>query len=153
MSIRQYELTDVEAIATVYRDAILEIGCNFYSPRQVKTWSSFAGNLETFREKLQQGLTLIAVEDEKIIAFGQLHPKDRIAFLYTVKRYARRGYATLIYQKLEEEAIAQGVKYLRTEASRVAKFFFLKQGFEIIEPEIVVRQGTEFERFRMQKKV
>lgn len=153
MSIRQYEPTEIEAIADVYRNAILEIGCDFYSPEQVKIWSSFPDDRETFRKKFQQGLTLVAVEEQKIIAFGQLHPKNRIAFLYTVKQYARQGYASLLYQKLEETAIAQSVQYLRTEASRISKFFFLKQGFEIVEPEIVLRQGMEFERFRMQKKI
>ena len=153
MSIRQYQPTDVAAIADVYGDAILKIACDFYSSDQIKIWSSFSKDIDIFRKKIQQGLTLVALEEEQIIAFGQLHPKDRIAFLYTVKKYARQGYASLIYQQLEEAAIAKGVKYLTTEASRVSKFFFLKQGFEIVEPEIVLRQGMEFERFKMQKRI
>ncbi|MEM9541738.1 MAG: GNAT family N-acetyltransferase [Cyanobacteria bacterium P01_E01_bin.42] len=151
MSIRQYKPTEVAAIAEVYRNAILGIACDFYSREQVEVWSSLLGDLETFGKKLQQGLTLVAVEDEKIIAFGQLHPNNRIAFLYTIHEYARKGYASQIYQQLEQEAIAQGVQYLSTEASRVSKFFFLKQGFEILEREIVLRQNMEFERFKMQK--
>lgn len=153
MNIRPYKIIEVEAIADVYRNAILEIGCEFYSPEQIKIWSSFPDNLENFSKKLQQGLTLVAIEDEQVIAFGQLHPHNRISLLYTKKQYARKGYASLIYQKLEAAAIAKGVQYLTTEASRISKFFFLKQGFERVEPEIVLRQGMKFERFRMQKKI
>jgi putative acetyltransferase len=153
MNIRQYQVSDAEAIAEVYRDAVIHIGCDFYSPAQIKIWSSFPENIEEFRQSLKQGLTLIAIEVKNISAFGQLYPDDRIAFLYTAKQYACKGYATAIYQRLEQTAIAKGVKFLKTEASRVSQFFFLKQGFAMIEPEIVVRQDREFERFKMQKKI
>ncbi|MGK7923679.1 MAG: N-acetyltransferase family protein [Spirulina sp.] len=153
MIVRRYEPTDAEAIATVYRDAVLNIGCDFYNPKQVKIWSSFPEDFEVFQQKLQMGLIWVIVEAQQIVSFGQLHPKNRIALLYTSKQYARQGYAKAIYEKLEETAIADGVKYLTTEASQVSKFFFLKQGFQIVEPEIVLHQGVEFERFKMHKKI
>ncbi|MEA5471108.1 GNAT family N-acetyltransferase [Spirulina sp. 06S082] len=153
MDIRKYETTDAEAIAAVYRDAVINIGCDFYNAKQVEIWSSFSSNIEEFRQKLNLGLTLIAVVDRKIVSFGQLYPEDRIAFLYTSQQYARQGYAKAIYQQLAEYAMEQNAQYLTTEASRVSQFFFLKQGFQIVEPEIVIRQGIEFERFKMRKEI
>lgn len=153
MFLRPYQPADAEAIAQLYRDAVLVTGAEAYSAEQVAAWAAFPEDLADFRVSLQQGLTLVGWDDATLTAFGQLHPADHIAFLYTAPAYARCGYATAIYQQLEEEAQRQGVAVLRTEASRISKFFFLKQGFEVKEVETVVRHGVELDRFKMHKDI
>ena len=151
MFIRQYQPTDAEAIAAIYRDAVISIGATAYDPEQIAVWSAFPDDIEEFRQTLQQGLTLVAVADGQLVAFGQLNPLNHIAFLYTASQAARQGYATEIYQQLEIYAIQQGIEQLHTEASRISKFFFLKMGYHITATEVVTRKGVEFERFKMAK--
>lgn len=151
MFIRPYQSTDAEAIAAIYRDAVIGIGSTVYDAEQVAVWSAYPDDIEEFRQMLQQGLTLVAVAEEQLAAFGQLNPLDHIAFLYTASQFARQGYASQIYQPLETFAMQQRIKQLHTEASRISKFFFLKMGYHIIETEFVERQGVEFERFKMAK--
>ncbi|MBW4487624.1 MAG: GNAT family N-acetyltransferase [Trichocoleus desertorum ATA4-8-CV12] len=151
MFIRQYQIADAEAIAAIYQNSVLGIGATAYNPEQIAAWSAYPDNLEEFRRSLQQGLTLVAVADEQLVAFGQLNPLDHIAFLYTASPAARQGYATEIYQQLETYAIQQGIEHLHTEASRISKFFFLKMGYHITETEVVTRKGVELERFKMAK--
>lgn len=151
MSIREYQSSDAESLATIYRDAVIGIGSTVYNAKQIEVWSSFPENLEEFRHSLSQGFTLVALEAGQLVAFGQLNPLDRVAFLYTATQFSRKGYATKIYQQLEDYAIAQNVPHLRTEASRISKYFFLKMGFSVVEREIVDRKNTQFERFKMEK--
>ncbi|MBW4465783.1 MAG: GNAT family N-acetyltransferase [Pegethrix bostrychoides GSE-TBD4-15B] len=151
--IRDYHPADTAALVTLFRSAVLQTAASHYSPEQVVVWSSLVENLAQFQYRLSLGVTRVAVVQQQLAAFGQLYPNDHIEFLYTDSRFARQGYATLIYQQLEAEAIAQGASKLRTEASHIAQHFFLKMGFELLELEIVERAGLSFERFKMQKRL
>ncbi len=149
--IREYEKSDAEDLAAIYRDAVIGIGTSAYNAQQIAVWSSYPEDIEEFRELLSLGLTLVAVEGSRLAAFGQLNPPDHIAFLYTASNFARLGYATEIYKRLEIYATEQGVKRLHTEASRIAKYFFLKVGFRVVDMELAERKGVLFERFKMEK--
>lgn len=151
MLLREYQTSDAESLAAIYRDAVIGIGSTAYNPQQIAVWSSYPEDIAEFSQQLSLGLTLVAVKDSQLAAFGQLNPPAHIAFIYTASDFARLGCATAIYQRLETHAISQGVERLYTEASRISKYFFLKMGFRIVETEIVERKGVQFERFKMEK--
>jgi putative acetyltransferase len=151
MLIREYQLSDAENLIAIFRDAIINIGSTAYNAEQIEVWSSYPEDIEKFRQLLSQGLTLVAVHNNQVAAFGQLNPSNHIAFIYTASNFARLGYATKIYQKLEAQAIKQGIQNLNTDASRISKYFFLKMGFSIVEAEIVERKQVWLERFKMKK--
>jgi putative acetyltransferase len=151
MQIFPYQNSDAKAVAVVFKSAVLEIGATAYQPEQIAVWSSYADNLENWQQKLSQGLTLVALDRGKIVAFGQLECPEHIAMLYVAPTHARRGYGTAIYQQLESQAVKQGSRRLSVEASRLAKHFFQKMGFVTVAVEWVERQGVPFERFRMEK--
>ncbi|MFB2839706.1 N-acetyltransferase family protein [Floridanema evergladense] len=153
MLIREYQPSDAESLVKIYRDAVIGIGATAYNAKQIEVWSSYPEDLEEFRHLLGQGLTIVGLDEEELVAFGQLNPLNHIAFIYTATRVARKGYATKIYQQLEDYAIAQNVERLHTEASHISKHFFLKMGFWVIEMEIVDRKNTQFERFKMEKTI
>lgn len=151
--IRPYQSSDVPALADLYHDAVWETGAQVYDAAQVEVWAAAVQDLAWFQRSLEQGLTLVAIAEAQIAAFGQLHPLDHVAFLYTASRFARQGYATEIYRRLETHARQHNMKKIRTEASRISKFFFLKEGYEVVETEWVERQGILLERFKMEKQI
>lgn len=151
MHLRPYHSADAEALAWVFRDAVTRTGATAYDPAQVAVWVSSAADLETFRHRLGEGLTLLALDQDRPVAFAQLHPEDHLELLYTASAAGRRGYATALYAALEAHARARGVSRLHTEASRIACPFFCKMGFAVVAVETVVRHGVAFERIRMAK--
>lgn len=153
MTLRNYIPADAEALAEVYRNAALNLGTQGYTPEQTRVWAMHPEDLEEFRAALSEGLTICAVVDDSPVAFGQIHPADHIAYLYCHSAHARRGYATGILAKLEEQAVAGRVSALRVEASCVAKPFFEKAGYHVVEEERPTRHGVEFLRYRMAKEV
>jgi len=152
MRIRPFRTRDTEQLAGIFRAAVLHSGAQAYSPAQLEAWAGAADDVKGFGEELARGVTLVAETDQgETVAFGQLAPEDRVSLLYTAPGFARASYASGIYRMLEDRARVAGVTALHTEASRVARPFFEKQGFELIETEHVRRRGVTFERFRMTK--
>lgn len=149
MSVRPYQSADAPALAEVYRDAIVGLGAGAYSQHQLATWAAYAEDPHTFAAKLGQGLTLISMQGSAIAGFAQLDPLDHIALLFTAPAFARRGHASRLCDALEAHAARHGIEILRTEASHVAKPFFVNRGYRVVEPETVSVRGVSFERFKM----
>lgn len=150
---RQGGANDAEALADVYRDAVRTTGANFYNSAQIEIWAEYPASMGNFAEELSCGLVIIAEEAGAAVAFGQLDPRHRIAFLYCRGSHARRGIASKILRDLESAALAQRRRWLVTEASRASRELFLKFGFRISRREQVEKDGEIFERFRMRKRL
>ncbi|MFT3870592.1 MAG: GNAT family N-acetyltransferase [Nibricoccus sp.] len=151
--IRAFAPCDAEALAEVYRDAVRLVAPQAYSIEQVNAWALYPDNIEEFRARLSRGLTLVAEEQQEIVAFGQLEPDDHLAFLYCSGAFCRKGIGSEIYRHLECYGVRQGVSLIHTEASRISRPFFAKHGYVLREVEHVIRFGIEFERFKMEKRV
>lgn len=149
VSIRPYRRTDSQALAGVYRDAIVGLGADAYSQRQLATWAAYAQDFDAFAGKLRQGLTLVSLQGSVIAGFAQLEPVDHIAMLFTATPFARCGHASKLCDAIEAHAAGKGIEVMRTEASHVAKPFFLGRGYRVVEPETVDVDGVSFERFKM----
>lgn len=152
MTIRPFNPSDAEAVAEVHHDSVRGIGPQAYTPEQVAMWSSWSDNRQEFDACLSRGLTLVAEIEGRIVAFGQLEPVDHVVLLYCSTAYARQGIASAIYARLEVHAFAAGVTEISTNASRISRPFFEKQGYAVIKTEVAHRSGVDFERFKMLKK-
>jgi putative acetyltransferase len=151
MTLRDYLPTDAESLAAVYRDAARNLGRQRYTDAQTRVWALHPEDLEPFRGALSAGQTICAVVDGSPVAFGQRNPADHLAYLYCHSAHARRGYASAILAALEARAAADRIPRLQVEASGVARPFFERLGYQVIEAERPVRHGLEFLRFKMKK--
>jgi putative acetyltransferase len=142
---------DAAALAATYRDAVLKLGPQAYSEEQVRVWARYPEDIATFRRALAAGLTLCIEVDGTAVAFGQLDTNDHIALLYCRASHARKGYASAILRGLERHAAQSGVAALQVEASAVARPFFERYGYRLLEEEYPVRHGVSFLRYKMVK--
>ena len=150
--LRRYRSPDAEGLAGLFRESVLTLGASFYSGEELGAWASFGDRLEDFRRSLGEGFTLVAESDGgEIQAFGQLHPADHVALLYTSPRWPRRGLATSILAALERQAAGSGARDVRAEVSRVARALFEKAGYRVSGSEAVERAAVRIERFAMLK--
>ncbi|MGG7056398.1 acetyltransferase [Nitrosomonas sp. ANs5] len=151
MRFRNYITADTEALIAVYRAAALVLGRQGYTEEQINAWAMYPEDAEAFRRTLAKGVTLCAVIDGVPAAFGQLHPVDHIAYMYCHPDHARRGLGSAILSMLEAHAQSKGVTAVRVEASAVARPFFERFGYRVLEVERPVRHGVTFMRFKMEK--
>ena len=151
MNLKQITKKDQLYLKKLYFDSIISIDEKIYSPEQKRAWASQAWDNKYFNLSLQEGKGWLIEEKEKIIAFASRYPKNRIALLYCKGDSQRKGCGTELLQKLENEAIKEGLTCLTTEASLISYKLFLKNNWEIIRKEKIIIKNIIFERFKMFK--
>lgn len=150
--LREFRPEDLPAVIDVYRDAVREIAPALYTPEQVNAWAAFA-DAPDLTIALSQGYRLVSESPAGIDAFGVLDPADYVALLYCRARASRQGHASRLLEVLEHETRRRGIVRVNTAASLISHPFFLRHGYEVDSPERVVRNGVDFDRYRMSKRL
>ncbi|MEH6532329.1 MAG: GNAT family N-acetyltransferase [Photobacterium frigidiphilum] len=153
ITLRPYNPTDTERLAHIYTQAALILGKTQYTEQQVQMWADYPIQyFHEFKAMLSNGHTYVAASGcGEIIGFGQIHPTDYVTLLYVLPEYSRTGVGQTIYKQLENIAQDNQQKCVSVTASKISKGLFEKLGFEVIDTEISLRNGIEFERYNMVK--
>ena len=148
MVLRLIVPADEILLREIYADAIESQAPQLYSDQQVKSWAALAWLPGVLDQTLREGSGWISGEDA---AFATRYPLDRLALLYCRGRAARQGHGKALLEKIEADAIADGVTALRTEASQFSLPLFERYGWRLVAPETITIAGVPFERYRMHK--
>ena len=139
---------DAVLLREIYADAIESQASELYSDQQVKSWAALAWLPGVLDQTLMEGSGWISGGDA---AFAIRYPPDRLALLYCRGRAARQGHGKALLDRIEADAMADGVTCLRTEASQFSRPLFERRGWRLIAPETITIAGVPFERYRMHK--
>jgi putative acetyltransferase len=150
--LREYRPEDLSAILDVYRDAVRQIAPAAYTPEQVNAWAAFADGDE-LAAMLSQGYRLVIESKAGVEAFAVLDPADYVSLLYCRARASRQGHASRLLEALETEARRRGIVRVNTAASLISHPFFLRHGYTVDTMERVERNGVDFDRHRMSKRL
>ena len=153
MNLRQISIKDQLELKKVYFDSIQSLDKNIYSQEQKSAWSSQAWDNPNFYKSITQGKGWLLSEKGIIIAFATRYPNNRIALFYCKGKFQRKGFGSMLLQKLEDEAKKEKLDYLSTEASLISYKLFLKNEWEIIRKEKVIINNIFFERYKMIKNI
>jgi putative acetyltransferase len=151
--LREYRPDDLPAVVTVFREAVRQIAPSRYTPAQVEAWAAFANDDTKLGRLMSQGYRLVIEQDAVVEAFALLDPADCVSLLYCHARASRRGHATRLLEALEAEARRRGIGRVRTAASLVSHPLFLRHGYMVDTVERVERNGVDFDRYRMSKRL
>lgn len=150
--VRPLQASDLADLPDLFRASIEGLASRDYAPAELSDWAAEADS-EAFRAALREGVTVVALEFGRPVAFAQLAPLHYLNRLYVHPDAAGEGIATLLFQYLEDEARIAGIDTIQTHASRTARRFLAGSGFEEIATETVPRGRGEVERFRMEKRL
>jgi len=151
MRIRPYRGSDLPCLVALFRATVHEVGARFYSPEALAAWAPDDLRPADWRPRLARNTALVAEEDGAIVGFAELSPDGVVDMLYVDKDHQGRGIASALLADLEVRARKAGLARLTTDASRVARRFFLRRGFTLRAAQTVVRRGVPIENFRMAK--
>lgn len=153
VTIRSYEQRDAADVADVFYRSVHEVALSDYTPEQVKAW--VPGRWDAEREHQRSGdgrLVLVASgEPGHVVAFIDLEADGHIDRLYCAPEAAGRGIASQLYDGIEDAARAQGIERLFTEASELARRFFMRKGFTVLERQDKILRGVPIHNYRMAK--
>ena len=155
VTIRTYERPDAADVADVFYRSVREVALSDYTAEQVKAW--VPGRWDAEREHRRSGdgrLVLVAADESgHVVAFIDLEPDGHIDRLFCAPEAAGRGIASLLYEALETAARAQGIERLFTEASEMARRFFERKGFTVLQRQDKILRGVPIHNYRMAKTI
>ena len=151
MNLRQITKKDQLDLKKLYFDSILSIDEKIYSQQQKRAWAGQAWENKYFDLSINKGKGWLIYKNKILIAFATRYPKNRIALLYCKGDSQRKGYGTILLQKLEKEAKEEGLPFLSTEASLLSYKLFLRNNWKIIRKENIIINNIIFERYKMVK--
>ncbi len=135
-------------VYNLFVKTILNVNCKDYNKKQVEAWVSNTDS-EKFNNSLLDSYSIVCIENEKVIGFGDITKDGYLDRLYVHKDYIRTGVGTLICDELEE---VFEVNKIVVYASISAKRFFEKRGYRVISENNVVLKNVELTNYIMEKK-
>ena len=150
-SVRSLRNQDHDAVAEIYRQAVLGSTAALYSEAQQRAW---AQQCNALRAQLHQGEGFVVCNPEdQPMAFSLRQPTDRLALLYCHPAVQRQGCGQRLIEAIEQAARANCVATLRTEASQISKPLFERLGWQVSWREELRIGGVTFQRCRMHKQL
>lgn len=124
----------------------------FYTPEQQAAWAPPApADPAAWAARITAGHARVATRWGRIVGFMNMGADGHIDFAYVALEEMGKGTAGRLYAAMEANARAQGLAHLDTEASHLARRFFLKRGWQVDARQTVIRHGVGIENFRMSK--
>ena len=151
MNLKRISKKDQLNLKKLYFESILSIDESLYSQEQKRAWASQAWDNKNFDMSINDGKGWLIKKNNEIIAFATRYPNNRISLLYCRGDSQRRGYGSILLNKLEKESQKEGVPSLSTEASLLSYKLFLRNNWEIISKEKIIINNIIFERYKMIK--
>lgn len=142
-----------DQIIACFIASIEDISDKFYDQAQRKAWVVSARDKQFWRQRLAIKRPYLAMIDGNAVGFIELDPDGHIDCLYVHPIYQHQKIATKLYQFIENIAINKCFSRLFVEASCVAKPFFEKHGFKMIERLEHERDGQILVNFSMEKQL
>lgn len=147
MKLRKYQTSDCEEIGELFYHTVHTVNAKDYTKEQLNVWATGQIDLKMWNQSFQKHYTIVAVDNNLIVGFGDIDKTGYLDHLYIHSSYQRQGIATAICDQLEQAV--QGT--IITHASITAKPFFEKRGYKIVKKQEVERQGIFLTNYVMEK--
>lgn len=148
LTIREYRSTDCKEIAELFYNTVHTINAADYSKEQLDVWATGTVDLEQWDQSLQEHFTVVALDGETIIGFGDIDRTGYLDRLYVHMDFQGMGIATSICDRLEQGSPGT----ITTHAFITARPFFEKRGYRVVKSQQVERQGILLANYVMEKK-
>ena len=149
MQLREYQPSDCEQLAELFYQTVHSVNAKDYTKEQLDVWATGTVNLREWNNSFLEHRTIVAVENGKIVGFGDMDNTGYLDRLYVHKDYRHKGVASKICDALESSAKR---KTFITHASITAKPFFQQRGYRVVKEQKVIRQEIALTNYVMEKR-
>lgn len=149
--IRPFECQDAAPLQHVFVRAVQEGTIGAYSVAERAAWSSAPEAPPNWEQRLGREITLVAERSGEPAGFITLGRDGHVDLLFVLPEEMGSGLAAALHDRMLSEAAQRNMRRLTTEASVIARRFFLKQGWSEIAEQQVELNGVWLTNFRMEK--
>ena len=155
VTLRLFRQGDAAATYNLFYDAVHQGARAHYSARERQAWAGSERMPAGWCDRLATQHTVLAEMEGRVAGFMSLSQTDdgtgHIDMAFVLPKLMGTGIAGRLYLRQEAYATGRGLTRLTVDASRVARSFFAKQGWRVIAPRFVHRDGQQIENFQMEK--
>ena len=146
MLIREYISSDCERLAELFFQTVHTVNSKDYTKEQLNVWATSNVELSVWNNSFLEHYTLVALENNVIVGFGDINNTGYLDRLFVHKDYQSQGIANALCDRLEA-----GFDRVTTHASITAKQFFMNRGYRLIKEQQVIRNGISLANYVMEK--
>lgn len=121
MRLRKYRTSDCEYLAELFYHTVHSVNVKDYTKEQLDVWATGIVDLKEWNESFSKHYTVVAVENNEIVGFGDIDNSGYLDRLFVHKDHQGEGIATAICDELEYSVSG---KTLITHSSITARAFF-----------------------------
>lgn len=129
MKLRRYQPSDCKELFELFFDTVHVINAQDYSEEQLDAWASGEVDLNRWNRSFLEHYTIVAVDEEKIVGFGDITKDGYLDRLFVHAEHQRIGIATAICDQLEQAVDGK----ILTQASITAVLFLKSVGTGLLE--------------------
>ena len=137
MKIRRYASSDIDEVIKLFYGTVHTVNAADYTSEQLDAWAPKDMDASVWDASLKRHYAVVAVEEGKIIGFGDIDADGYLDRLYVRAEYIGKGVGTAICDRLESAVRGNTV----THASVTARLFFEKRGYVVVKEQQVERKG------------
>lgn len=145
--IREYQTSDCREMAELFYNTVHHVNKKDYTKEQLDVWATGQVNLEQWNKSFRNHYSLVAVDNRKIVGFGDIDETGYLDRLYVHADHQGKRIATALCDRLEK--YAKGT--VTTHASITARPFFEKRGYVVVKEQQVERKGIFLTNYCMEK--
>ncbi|QMU59695.1 MAG: GNAT family N-acetyltransferase [Boseongicola sp.] len=150
--IRPMEPDEGDALGKVFYHAVRDGAARAYSEEQRAAWAYEAPSGPKWNARLSDQSTVVAEIDRRVVGFMTLHLKTgHLDLAFILAEAQGQGVSDALYIVLENQARTAGLKRMTSDASHLAKPFFLRHGWRILGSRIAERSGVTLQNWQMEK--
>ena len=148
IQLRKYRPEDCRTLSQLFFDTVHTVNARDYTPEQLAVWATGTVDLEKWNQSFLEHYTVVAVDGERIVGFGDMDHTGYLDRLFVHKDFQGKGAATAICRELERAVPSE--RYT-THASITARPFFQARGYRVVKEQQVERQGVLLTNYIMEK--
>ncbi|MGX6647588.1 GNAT family N-acetyltransferase [Maricaulaceae bacterium MS644] len=152
-TIRLAHCGDMAGLAALIHAAVHEGAAGAYTPDQLAAWSPAPRSAAGMAKRLSGQIILAAEDAAGLSGVFTLTGAGEIDFAYVRPDRKGDGLAGALYDAILQHARARGLATLTVQASHIARRFFEKRGWTLVETQTVRPNGVAMENHRMMIKI
>lgn len=147
--LRKADIKDLNACLSLFEQSVKTLCAKDYTKDQICAWIKI--DRQQWEEKFKYDEIFVYEKRGKIASFISVKQEQKLLdLLFTHPDFVRQGLAQNLLDFILKTYLHNGIY---TFASLSAKDFFLKNGFELIRENKVIKEGQNLKKFLMKKDV
>lgn len=149
--IRPFRQEDTAATTQIFYDAVHRGTRAHYDAGQRQAWAPRLPDGEAWFARLDAQTAFVAERNGDILGFMSIAADGCIDLAFVAPAQTGQGIGQRLYDAILSAATDAGLCRLHTQASHPARAFFERQGWSVVTPQTVVRDGVSLPNFVMER--